>query len=244
MIEVDEHEPAEIYRLLDMATDIDVGPWNMTKRHADYFYTGATCYCHGYSQYNCERKTWNDLNDLEAVEYQLIQQVKINPECHQRLYLEGVAEPAAKGLLIYSKLPGQNVMKSGLRGERQSAYKSIAAWLRQVRKHWEVVYTFSYSSTATTILADYGGDQKDEDQHSTFKRAFKDIDYKISPMAQRILGASGTLHFGSVAAVAVAAHFGTPWRAWKASVEEWKQVPGIGEATARAYLRGIGRLDV
>lgn len=244
MIEVDEHEPLEIVRLLEPTLDVDLKSLN-ANGWADYKYTGEECFCHGSTIYNVERKTWDDLsNGIESVEEQLGNQMRLHPDVHSTLIIEGVAEPAIRGILVYRKMPGQNAFRSGLRGNRTQAFKSVRAWLRQVKKYWDVVFTYSMADTAVTVQAMYEADQKEEDQHSTFKRVFKDYSYRANPQVQRVLGASGEVRFGPVQAEAVVKKFGTAWRAFKAEPEEWMQIPGIGEITARQYLRGLGRGDV
>ena len=243
MIEVDEHEPLEIVRWLDVATEIEQTDLN-AQGWADYRYTGEECFCHGASTYNTERKTWSDLGGgIEAVEAQLLNQFQSHPEVHHRLIVEGVVEPAPKGLIYYTKSPGQNMFRSSLRGERTQAMKSIRAWLHQVGKYCEVVFTFGYTDTAITLASYYEADQVPEDEHTTFKRMFKTSTFRANPQAEAILGASPK-GFGPSRAEAVAKHFGLAWKAFKAPVEEWVRIPGVGEITARQYLRHIGRTDV
>lgn len=243
-LQADETEPQEVLRLLDQKYDLDVGPWNKAG-WADYHYTGVPCFCHGSSEYNCERKTWGDLsNGIEDIEMQLANQMDKHPGIHHRLLIEGIAEPAAKGLLLYTKAQGQNVFRAGLRGEKVQQYKSIMAWLHQVGKYWEVVWTPSMAATAITVAAFYDGDQVQEESHGTFHRIFKQYDYRADPQAVRIMGAAADVPLGPVRAEAVAKHFGTAYRAYTGSVSEWVKVPGIGEVLARKYLRGLGRGDV
>jgi len=242
--EVDIHEPLEIVRLLDTGIDLNVTSLNAAG-WADYRYDAAECFCHKSTIYNIERKTWQDfVNGIEDVEEQLGRQLDLHPGVHHKLIVEGVVEPAMKGMLIYRKSQGKNVMTAGLLGNQQQTYKHIVNWLHQVSKYWDVVYTHSMASTATLIAAHYDADQTDEDQHRTFHRMFKQRHYQMDPQAERILGAAGATPFGEVRAHAVAKHFGTAWRAFKAPMEEWTKVEGIGSVTAKNYLRGIGRPDV
>lgn len=245
ILQVDEHEPADIIRLLEPALDLDVGPRN-SNGEPDYGYTGSECYCHQVSEYFIERKTFSDLiGGIEEVEEQLQGYLlKWQGSKHLRLIIEGVIEPAFKGVYVYTKDNGRNNFKAGLRGDRQQEFKKIYSWLQQVGKYWEIVWTPSHSATAGAITAYYWGDQEDEESHLTFKRMFKHLDYRVNPQAQRIMGAAGNVPFGPVRAESVAKHFGTPIRAFKATVDEWTAIPGIGRKTAVDYLRGLGRGDV
>ena len=244
MFKVDEHEPMEIVRLLGAVKDIDVTALNAAG-HTDYLYDGAECYCHKSTLYETERKTWNDLiTDFDGVEEQLGRQMDLHKGTHLRLLIEGVVEPALKGVLVYTKAQGQNAMRAGLRGNQQQAFKNLMARIHQVGKYWELVFTNSMPATAVTIGVYYDADQVSEDQHTTFNRIFKARNFRANPQAERILGASGDVRLGPVKAEAVAKHFGTAIRAFSASPQEWIQVDGIGEVLARQYLRGLGRGDV
>lgn len=240
---VDEHEPGDIARFLDMAHDVEVGPWN-AQGGPDYGYTGVECYCHESNQYNTERKTWLDMLDLESVEAQIQKWVLEHRNEHNRLVLEGVVEPAVKGILIYSRDKSQNVLRAGLRGDQQQTYKAIMAWLRQIGKYVEVMQTSTPAASAIALSAWYTADQIEEEGHKTLMRVFKNLDYRVNPQEQRILSGAGRVPIGPVKAEALVKHFGTAWRAWSASVEEWEKVPGIGRKLAQDYLRGIGRGNV
>lgn len=246
MFKGDQSEPQDILRALSMLhnADFEVHPLN-AEGWADYVHDGVECFCHGSFTYNTERKTWGDLaNGVEDIEEQLARQVRLHPNAHHRLIIEGVAEPAAQGLLVYSKAAGKNVFMGGLKGYRGASYKSIVGWLAQVRKSWEVVYSTSMAASAIQLGEWYSGDQINEDAHTTFKRMFKSVDYSVNPQAQRILGAAGEVRVGPKTAEAIAARFGTAWRAFKAPIDEWVTIPGVGYKTAQEYLRGIGRGDV
>lgn len=242
----DFHEPSEILSRLEQVAflqDLEVSALN-DSGWADYYYTGSPCYCHNSTEYNCERKTWRDLLDLESVEAQLQNQLIKHPTAHHRFYLEGVAEPAVKGIYLYSKAQGQNVFRAGLIGERQQTYKQITNWLHQIGKYWEVVQTASMAGTANAIAANYEADQREENSHGTLKRMFKPYDYHPDPQVMRIMGGAGDVPVGPKLAEAIIKKFGTSYRAWKAPMEEWLEVPGIGNKLATNYLRGIGRGDV
>jgi hypothetical protein len=240
----DEHEPQEILRLLEHT----VKPFDIRDHiHLglpDYVYSGQPCYCHNSEWFITERKTWDDVvNDLPGVEKQLSHYMEMYPEVHKKFYLEGVVEPAMKGILVYKKAQS-NMFRAGLRGSQQNTYAAIASWLHQVKKYWDVTQTSSQAETAMCLALDYAADNKVEESHNTFMRMFKERQWKMNPQAELILGASGAVKFGPERAEAVAKHFYTAWRAWKAQPEEWMQIPGIGESTARQYLRNIGRSDV
>lgn len=241
--EADYHEPPDILRMLEPAiVDMEVKALN-AEGWADYRYDAAPCFCHESTVFNCERKTWGDLtNGIEEIEEQLGRQLDAHPGVHHRLYIEGVAEPAVQGIYLYTQAKGQSVMKAGLKGNKSQTYKNIMAWLHQVGKYWEVVWTNSYSGTASTIVAHYNADQDFEDSHKTFHRYFKERHFNMDPQVAKVLGAAPK-GFGPEAAAAVVKRFGTAWRAFKAEPEEWMTIPGIGEITARKYLRELGRGD-
>ncbi len=241
--DVDHHEPPIIISMLDLAIpDLEVKGLNQ-EGWADYRYDAAECFCHGSTIYNTERKTWDDLvGGIEEIEVQLGNQLDKHPGVHSRLIIEGVAEPAFKGINIYRMAQGKNVMSGTLKGSQQQTFKHIVSWVHQVAKYWEVVYTNSYASTASVLAAYYSADQTPEEGHKTFHRMFKERHWQMDPQAEKILGAAPK-GFGEQRALAVAKHFGTAWRAFKAEPEEWMQIDGIGEVLARGYLRGLGRPD-
>ncbi len=244
--EVDEHEPQHLVRLLDLAiNDLEMKPLNVTG-WADYRYTTNTpCFCHKSYIFNCERKTWADLcAGVDEIEIQLAKQLDRWPGVHHRLYIEGVAEPAMKGVLLYTKDQGRNQMRAGLRGEQQGSYKRIINWLHQAGKYWEIVHTPTMDATAITIAANYEADQEDEESHHTFHRMFKEYNYKYNPHAAFLLNTSGTVRMGTSQAEALANKFGTYWKAIHADPEEWFSMSGIGEGTARRFMNGLGRTDV
>lgn len=239
----DNTEPSEITRLIGMVKDLDVCALNK-EGWADYYYDGEFCFCHSSNEYNNERKTWDDLtNGIEEIEMQLANQLMLHPHAHNRLWIEGVVEPSANGIYVYRKAPGKNEYRAGLKGTQTQTYRKIIAWLHQVSKFWDVVYTNSMPSTAMGLVAYYDADQVPEEGHQTFHRVFKEFNYQVDPQVQKILNA-GPKGFGVKAAESVAKHFGTAWRAWKSEPEEWMLIPGIGESTARKYLREMGRGDV
>lgn len=241
----DEHEPAEILRLLGQVKDIDldVKPLN-SKGWADYFYTAEFCHCHEACEYNTERKTFSDLvHGIDEIEVQLAWQMEQHPYVHNRLIIEGVIEPAVKGVYLYRKQFGKNVFTAGLQGTQAGEYSKIIGWLHQVSKYWEVVYSPSMASTAMIIASYFKADQVPDDEHDTFHRTFKSRNYHVDEQVLKIMNA-GPKGFGPKAAEAVKARFGTAWRAWKAPLDEWLEVPGIGKLTAQKYLREIGRGDV
>lgn len=240
----DISEPQSILRLLEHTikdfdiTALNQGGW------PDYVYQAEPCFCHNSTTYMVERKTWDDLvNNLNGVEEQLGRQLDLHPGVHAKFYIEGVVEPAMKGLLVYKKYES-NQFRAGLRGNQQNTYNSIAAWIKQCKKYWDVTQTSTQAETAIMLGVDYHADNKPEESHSTFHRMFKTRNYSINPQADIILGASGQVKFGPDKAEAVAKHFKTAWRAWRAEPEEWMEIEGIGEITARTYLRNIGRPDV
>jgi len=242
---VDTHEPPEIRRLLAQTFGVEYEEGNINAEGwADFIYDGEKCYCHSSTVYNTERKTWRDLLNLNDIEKQLGRQMDLHPGVHQRLLIEGLAEPAPHGLYIYKSSGGTGAIRPENLGEGSGVYNQIQGWLHQIAKYWEVVYTTSYYATAITISTLYRADNKPEEKHTTLARMFKERNYKLNPQADRILGASGDVPFGEQSAIKVAKRFGTPWRAFKASPQEWAEIPGMGLVIPTRYLRGIGRPDV
>lgn len=241
----DVHEPSIILQLLGQIEEFD-GESNLNQEGwADYYYTGEECYCHESWEYNVERKTWTDLLGLESVEEQLQNQLTKHPSVHNRLIIEGVAEPAVKGIYIYDKMQGQNNYKARLLGERQQSYKQIVSWLHQIGKYWDVKFTNSMTATAITLVANYEADNQLEESHLTLKRTFKPYYYRTDPQEARIMGMAGSdVPIGPKTARALREHFGTAWRVAKASPEELMQVKGMGKKLAVDLLRGIGRGDI
>lgn len=240
----DVHEPSIILQLLAQVEDFD-GESNLNQEGwADYYYTGEGCYCHESGEYNVERKTWTDLLSLESVEEQLQNQLTKHPNVHNRLIVEGVAEPSVKGIYIYDKMQGQNNYKARLLGERQQSYKQIVAWLHQIGKYWEVKYTNSMVATAITLASNYEADNQLEESHLTLKRTFKPFYYRTDPQEARIMGVAGDVPIGPKTAKALREEFGTVWRLLKADPKEIMKVKGMGPKLTIDLLRSVGRGDV
>lgn len=240
----DVHEPSIIFQLLGQIEEFD-GESNLNQEGwADYYYTGEECYCHGSGEYNIERKTWSDLLDLSSIEEQLQNQLTKHTNCHNRLIIEGVAEPAVKGIYIYDKAQGQNNYRAKLLGERQQSYKQIVSWLHQIGKYWDVKFTNSMMATAITLVANYEADNQLEESHLTLKRTFKPYYYRTDPQEARIMGVAGDVPIGPKTAKALREEFGTVWRLLKADPKEIMKVKGMGPKLTLDLLRACGRGDV
>lgn len=240
----DVHEPSIILQLLGQIEEFD-GESNLNQEGwADYYYTGEKCYCHESGEYNIERKTWLDLLSLEEVEAQLQNQLTKHPNVHNMLKIEGVSEPAVRGIYIYDKMQGQNNFKARLMGERQQSYKQIKSWLHQIKKYWDVDYTNSMMGTAITLVSDYAADNQLEESHLTLKRTFKPYYYRTDPQEARIMGVAGDVPIGPKTAKALREEFGTVWRLLKADPKEIMKVKGMGPKLTLDLLRACGRGDV
>lgn len=244
VFDADIHEPTEILGLISHVLDIDRANLN-TEGLMDYRWTGENP--EPFSQ--VERKTWEDvatINALNEVEEQLRRQLHLHPEAKNRLLLEGAMEPTFDGVIVYTRMKGKDVLNGRHQKTSVGHFKSVMSWVASVSEYMEVLFSASYAGTASTLIALYEHDNKPLDEHSTFRRHFKVNNWKPNPQVTKMLGvtANHEPHWGVVICERLIARFGTVWRVCQASPREIAEVNGVSEASAKQFLRAIGRLDV
>ena len=197
---------------------------------------------------NVERKTWGEiLANTDKVEEQLYRHLdKLSSDGEVVFLVEGVAKNEPDGTTLMQ--PVKNGMY--VRGYRSKVRLSgIYSWLYEVGKYCEVIYTAGLNETAIALCAMYKADQKDE--HNTFKRHIKQLEFHSDPRVTTLMGVSPGL--GNKRASALIERFGTPWNVISAgykgepavkSVAELTAVDGIGPTIVRNILRAFGRPDV
>lgn len=241
MFKADVHEPMDIARLIQPSVktfqieNLNDAGW------ADYVWQIPA----EKRARNTERKTWGDLvSNLDEVELLIGRHLLNHPEARNTLLIEGVAEPAPQGVLLYRKRQGQNIMLGAVEKDRRyGLFKDIYAWLNQVSNYVELTFTASYSATASALHAMYENDQKLE--HTTLRRHLKITTFHPNVQVMRLMGIAGNdTNLGAVKCERLIAHFGTVWNVCDADPMEIATVDGIGLNTAKTFLRKIGRGDV
>lgn len=238
MIEVDTHEPLDLVRLLDQAHEVEVKPLNELG-WADFRWMGA------YKYSNLERKTWRDIaQGADSVEEQLSHHLKNHPECINRLLIEGAIEPDMKGVLVYNRMSGKNIMTPFQVGNQPGQFKKIMGQVAGWSEYIEVFYSASYAASAILLSELYSRDNKPDEEKNTFRRYFKHIDWNPNPQVSRMLGmALNDTGLGPTRVESIIKEYGTVWNAIHATPADWARIPGIGVATARDFMRKIGRPD-
>lgn len=236
MIEIDVHEPVlEATRLIAPVVPCKIEPLN-EQGWADYKWT-----THDGSVVQVERKQWQEvLSGLDKVEEQLRRHLDGRAQKSGRtlLLLEGMATPVMEGTCQLKPTNNNRVYVLGY--SYRVSLSQVYAWLYNVSRYMEIIQTSSFDATCMALTAMYKNDQKEE--HSTFKRHFKQVSFFASPQVTNLMGLFPNI--GEKRAEALIKEFVTAYRVLTASVEELVRVPGIGPTLAKTMLRSVGRIDV
>lgn len=233
MIRVDIHEVGSaIPAILKPFAEIDLAAYNV-QGHSDYSWT-----CFDGTDTEVERKQWSEISNIEAVEEQLFQHMKLKPEAHHVLLIEGVMVPDPQGAAVLKATSNPSVWVKGFKLRRPS--NAIQSWLYRVGRYVQVVHTTDAHDSASTILGMYKSDQKEE--HNTFKRNYSRPTYHVLPQVSKIMGMYPGI--GESKASALEAKYTTVWNMIHASSVDLATVSGIGKVLARRILKEIGRPDV
>lgn len=230
---VDLNEPQLITSLLAQSIEFEVGPLNT---NGDSDYTWLTL--EG-TRKQVERKTWAELlGSIDAVEEQMQRHLNERPDDEHVFLLEGmaVAMPKGVGLVESTKKPNVYIVK----GQRHERLAGSYAWLYEIGKYVEVVYTPSGEETATMLLAMYNADQKEE--HRTLQRHIKKADFHPNPQVLQLMGVAPGL--GEKRASALIRNHGTVWNVLSNKPDVLMRTEGIGKVLATRILKRIGRPDV
>ena len=233
-IHIDIHEPHQLASTLIESTGIPVkiAAYNELLM-ADYHWVT----CNG-ETVHCERKQWSEiLGNMSGVEDQLRRHLTNQPHSRLIFLIEGLLTPNHIGTQILKATSKPNVYVTG--HSSTIRYSQVAAWLYQIQEYVEVIQTPNYEGTAMAIVAMYKGDQKEE--HDTFQRYYKKLDWVPNPRVQQLMGLIPNL--GPERAKALIERYVTVWAVMNASSKELATVPGIGKVLSKQILQKIGRPD-
>lgn len=233
---VDVHEPDDAVPLLGQSLEAVKEPINQ-QGYADYLWTGTD------GREQCERKQWQEiLGDMDSVEDQLRREVQAHPDVRTFLVIEGVATPDVQGSKVWtlSKARTRQVLYP-THNHRTSMSKAYA-WIVQVQKFMEVYFTPTFHATTVLLVAAYNSAQKEE--HTTFNRYLRNIDWHPNPQVEGLMNISRGVGIGPARAQALIKRFGTMWNVLNQIPMTLATVDNMGEQTARKLLRKIGRPDV
>jgi len=232
---IDIHEPSNAPSLIGQSVEAEVESLN-SQGYADYLWQGVE----GKKQW--ERKTWFEiLGDMDSVEDQLRREVQAHLEVETSLVVEGVATPTFNGCQVWVPNKGKKqVMYPGrsLRANISKAY----AWFYQVTKFMPVYFTPSFECTCIFLVAAFKADQRED--HGTFNRYLKSIDFHPNPQVEGLMNISRSAGIGAARAKALIKRFGTIWNVLNQMPSTLASVDNMGETTAKKLLRKVGRTDI
>lgn len=234
---VDVHEPSEAEAYLNPSMSEPVERWPLNERgFADYMWED-----HYDKVVHVERKTWGELiGAIPKVEDQLRRHSTNQPDARLILILEGMMISTPEGI---TTLRAANTRKVWV-PNRTSSFRigQLYAWLYQVQRHIEVYFTPDFRGTVSALSAFYKGDQKSDEEHTTFKRHFKNIQFHPNPQVVQLMGVFPNI--GEKRAIALIEEFVTVWNVVSATPEQLQRVEGIGPKLSRTMLARLGRPDV
>ncbi len=233
---VDVHEPDDAVPLLSQSLEAEKESINQ-QGYADYLWQGTE------GKVQWERKQWYEiLGDMDSVEDQLRREVQAHPDVATSLVIEGVATPDIQGSVIWtlSKSKARQVLYPG-RPNRTRMSKAYA-WIYAVQRFMPVYFTPTFHATTVFLVAAYKSDQKEE--HGTFNRYLRSMDFHPNPQVMALMNLSKTAGVGPARAQALIKRFGTLWSVLNQVPATLATVDNMGETVARRLLRGVGRPDV
>lgn len=239
-MKVDNKEPADMQRGLDVPIlSMEVMDLN-SLGFGDYLW-----YDHHDEIQHFERKTWEDAaRDWDSIEDQLRREKQAHPDARLHLILEGVAEPAPNGIIIYRRQQGRNIMLGQQVGKQPGLYKKITGGLYGMSEFLDVHFTASMAASMSALSEWYQYDQKEE--HSLFRRHLKMIDWNPNRHVAALMGmAQNDTGLGVQRCEDLINEYGTVWNV----IHEdpgmvGAMVRGISADTIRNLDRKIGRPDV
>ncbi|KKM03935.1 hypothetical protein LCGC14_1769370 [marine sediment metagenome] len=252
MILADIYEPEELVKLLEQSVPTTRMPLNQTKR-SDYYFGGED----GKSRQFSRKQAGELLGNLNEAESQLRDYYNQADENYQ--IIEGIISPVP-----ITKRP-RNIEAISIRRQAHPsqlfAYKiadngyifnehaynisssMLYAWLFRLEEAGvHTFYTVNLVDTARLLVAIYKNCQKPPDSHDTLNRYIKPrivVDTQ-DPHIFTLMGIAGA-DLGEVRASALIKRFGTAFSVFMATVDELRDVEGMGKKTAEKLLTAIGR---
>lgn len=236
MFKCDSHEPVDVYLQLNKTFPCIIEPLN-EQGFADYLWDTPEG-----TLKQIERKQWGEiLSGMDKIEEQLRLHLE-NNKVETSLLIEGVIKPKASGsVTFYAAKNRPSLLVEG----RSSpiGLSSIYAWLQNIQKYMNVIFTSDLQSTVIALHAMYTNDQKGEENHRTFQKHFRKIAFSPNPQVTKLMALGLGTGISEKRAVDLINKFYTVWNVCSAKPEELV-IPGIGIETARRFLRSLGRPDV
>ena len=236
MLKCDVHEPVQIYIPLASSYTAIWEPLN-ERGYADYYWTKSDG-----SERQIERKQWGEvLAGMDKIEDQLRRQMDNHKDVELNLLIEGIAKPDPRGMVIMKETNTGIYVRGRYSPMRMS---QVYAWINNVNKYMQVIFTPNQSATIDAIGAFYANDQKDPETHRTFQRHFNKVTFNPNPMVTKLIALGLGSGISEGRAIALIERFSTVWNVCSASPRELAETPGIGIETAKKFLMAVGRPDV
>jgi len=233
---IDVHEPEDAAPLIGQSIEVKVESIN-SQGYADYLWGGVA------GQKQWERKQWYEiLGDMDKVEDQLRREVQAHPEVDTALVIEGLATPSHQGSTIWTLSKAKTRQVYYANKPNRTSMSKAYAWIYAVNKFMPVYFTPNFGATCVFLVAAYKADQKEE--HATFSRYFRDMDFHPNPQVVALMNLSRSAGVGPARAQALIKRFGTLWNVLNQMPQTLASVDNMGETTARKLLRKVGRTDV
>src|SRR3990172_2065775 len=227
MIQIDLHEPFQIYQLLTQVVEAKYLPLN--PEYADYLWNGID------GTVEWERKTWAELlSDLDGVEAQLRRERQAHPQHRFGLIVEGIATPSIAGTSTWRQ-GGKDRNIFYRSKEYHLSIKAVYAWLYQVEKYMEVYFTASREATAYALVSFYQADQKEG--HTTFQRHLNTMTFSSNPQVEMLMAIGKGVGIGPAKSEELVRQFGTVWNILSSPPEKLQGVGRLGKSTIEKLLR-------
>lgn len=238
---VDQFEPTNIVQLLRQSLPVVTFPHPLNARgYADYMWKMWD----GMLE-QAERKQANEIiRDMNGVEDQIRQQLQRHPEIVHWLIVEGIVEPAMRGLWTLKSKPYKGQSPEMVKYEPDRNHKAVPfvryeGWLTGVeRMGVRVRRTNDFSGTAMVLAGMYKSGQT---ASTTFQRHLKpQIPFHPNQQVMTLMGAYEA-EIGPVLGEALVKEFGTVAKIIQLNPETIAEmIPRMGVPKARKLLQSFG----
>lgn len=238
---VDQFEPNNIVQLLRQSLPVVTYPHPLNAQgYADYLWKTWNSTCE-----QCERKQATEIiSDMNGVEDQIRQQLQRHPEIDHWLIVEGIVEPALRGLWTLKAKPYKGQSPEMVKYEPDRNHKAVPfekyeGWLTGIeRMGVRVRRTNDYSGTAMVLAEMFKSSQT---ASTTFNRHLKPlIPFHPDPQVMTLMGAYKA-DIGPVLGEALVKEFDTVANIISLNPETIAElIPRMGVEKARKLLRSFG----